>query len=240
MGYQLQWEPGRYEAVVTLATAIVCLIGYGFTSNSSFLYKQCIQKSGEERGKIWWVFFNRYAGFFYFLLIPLGVIYILFSKDITRYGVSIINLAESFIWVLALGTVIIFSQSIFARNPVNLDHYPQIRIPVWSISLIIKNALMWFVYLVSYEFMFRGFLLFGTVDILGVWLAILVNTLIYSLTHIPKGARETILAIPFGILICYLTLKTGTIWVAVFLHFILAVSNDIFSLIAHPEMKIRR
>ncbi len=240
MSYLLAWEPDLYEAVVTLATAMVCLTFYGFTINSSYLHKRFIQKFGEEKGIIRWVFFSRYAGVFYFLLVPLSMIYALLPEDITLYGVGLVNVGKSLIWILALGSGIILFQSLFARNPVNLRHYPQIRIPVWTVSLIVKNSLLWFIYLLSYEFMFRGFLLFGTVGALGVWPAILVNTMIYSLSHLPRGARVTILAIPFGILICYLTLKTGTIWVALFLHLILAVSNDIFSIIANPEMKIKK
>jgi len=240
MEYSLEWKPEFFEAIVLLTTVIICLVGYGLTTRSSYLYKLFNRKFGEERGTIRWVFFWRYAGFFYFLLIPVVVMYTLLSQDITRYGVGIVNLPESLIWILALGVLIVLFQAIFARNPVNLSHYPQIRVPVWTVSLIVKNSLGWFLYLVSYEFMFRGFLLFGLVDAFGVWPAILVNTVIYSLAHIPKGARETILAVPFGILICYLTLKTGTIWVAVFLHYILAVSNDIFSIIAHPDMKFKR
>jgi len=239
MEYSLEWKPEFFEAIVLLTTVIICLVGYGLTIRSSYLYKLFNRKFGEERGTIRWIFFWRYAGFFYFLLIPVVVMYTLLSQDITRYGVGIVNLPESLIWILALGVLIVLFQAIFARNPVNLDHYPQIRVPVWTVSLIVKNSLGWFLYLVSYEFMFRGFLLFGLVAVFGAWPAILVNTVIYSLAHLPKGARETILAIPFGILICYLTLRTGTIWVAVFLHYILAVSNDIFSIIAHPDMKFK-
>jgi len=239
MEYAFEWKPEFFEVVVLLATVIVCLVGHGVTIHSSYVYKLFIRKFGEERGKIQYIFFWRYSGLLFFLLIPLTAIYTLLSQDVTRYGVGIVNLPQSLIWILALGVLIVIFQAIFARNPVNLVHYPQIRIPVWTVSLVIKNSLLWFVYLLSYEFMFRGFLLFGTTDALGVWPAILVNTVIYSLAHVTKGVRETILAIPFGILLCYLTLKTGTIWIAVCLHFILAVSNDIFSLLAHPEMKIK-
>jgi len=240
MDNSIEWEPEFFEAIVSLTTVIICLVGYWFTIRSSYLHKLFNRKFGEERGTIRWIFFQRYAGVFFFLLIPLTVIYTVFSQDLTRYGIGTVNLRESILWILALGVLIVFFQALFARNPGNLVHYPQIRVPVWNFSLIVMNSMTWFFYLVSYEFMFRGFLLFETKDAMGIWPAILVNTVIYSLAHLPKGARETILAIPFGILICYLTLRTGTIWVAVFLHYILAVSNDIFSIIAHPDMKFKR
>lgn len=240
MGNLGVWKPEFFQVVVSLATVIVCLIGYGLIIHSSRLHKRFIHKFGEEKGRIRWIFFRRYTGIFCFLLIPLVVIYTVFSQDITRYGIGTNNLLESILLILSLGVLIVFFQAKFASNPVNLDHYPQIRVPVWTLSLIVTNSLTWFLYLSAYEFMFRGFLLFGITDVLGIWPAILVNTAIYSLAHVHKGVRETILSFPFGILLCYLTLKTETIWVALFLHFILAVSNDLFSLRAHPEMKIKR
>lgn len=239
MDYSLEWKPEFFEPVVIHATVILSLVGYWFTIHSSVLHEIFKRKYGDERAKIKWIFFWRYAGVFYFLLIPVIVIFTLLSNGIAEYGVGAANLSGSLIWILGLGSLIVLFQSIFARKQTNLTQYPQIRVQVWDISLVIKNSLGWLIYLISYEFMFRGFLLFGSVYAFGVWPAILVNTALYSLAHVPKGAREAIMAVPFGIIICCLTLRTGTIWVAVFAHFILAVSNDIFSLIAHQEMKFK-
>ncbi|GAI37228.1 unnamed protein product, partial [marine sediment metagenome] len=78
------------------------------------------------------------------------------------------------------------------------------------------------------------------VHVIGVWPAIAVNTSIYACTHIPKGFKEAIGAIPFGIILCIITLITGNIWVAFFIHVLLALSNDYFALYHNPEMKIIR
>lgn len=127
-------------------------------------------------------------------------------------------------------------QSKNARKPVNTSQYPQIRIQNWDLSLILKNYWGWFIYLLAYEFMYRGFLLFGLIDSFGVWPAIMVNTIIYSLAHIPKGNREALLAIPFGIILCYLTVRTETIWLSVMVHIVLAYSNDYFAIDASETM----
>jgi membrane protease YdiL (CAAX protease family) len=88
--------------------------------------------------------------------------------------------------------------------------------------------------------MFRGFLLFSSLPVLGIWPSILLNTAVYSLVHIPKGNKETLGAIPFGILISYLAIETGTFWIAFFTHVILALSNEWFSLRTHPEMLFKK
>jgi membrane protease YdiL (CAAX protease family) len=164
----------------------------------------------------------------------------LLGKNLSYFGVRFNNLVESSVWIAGLGSSIILVQSFAARSKSNLSQYPQIRIQEWSRALFFKNTLIWLLYLFSYEFMFRGFLLFGTVYIFGVWPGIAINTVLYSLAHVPKGAREAVMAIPFGLFICYITLRTETIWVAVFLHFALAISNDYFSIQANPDMWFKK
>ena len=240
MNYSLEWKPEYFEPVIIFGTVIFSLVGYWLTIQSSIIHKLLIRKHGEEKAKISRIFFWRFAGLFYFLLIPICMALFLLPHRISEYGIEATNLLESLLWITGLGIVIVLFQSRFARNSKNLEQYPQIRVAVWDTPLIIKNAVGWFVYLLSYEFLFRGFLLFGSVYAFGVWPGIFINTAFYSLSHLPKGARETLLAIPFGIAICYLTLRTGTIWIAIFVHFILAVSNDLFSMLAHPEMKYKK
>jgi membrane protease YdiL (CAAX protease family) len=88
----------------------------------------------------------------------------------------------------------------------------------------------------AYEILFRGILLFGTLPLLGAPAAILLNMSLYSLTHIPKGLKETLGALPVGFLFCAITLYTGTIWIALLVHGMLAVANDLFALYFHSEM----
>jgi membrane protease YdiL (CAAX protease family) len=94
----------------------------------------------------------------------------------------------------------------------------------------------WIAYLLAYEFLFRGFLFFAALPVLGLFFAIVLNTIIYALVHLYKGFKEVIWSVPLGILLCYLTYLTGTIWVAVFTHIILALSGEWFSVWAHPDM----
>ena len=95
-------------------------------------------------------------------------------------------------------------------------------------------------YLLAYEFLFRGVLLMLLVPAIGVWPAIIINTSLYSATHIPKGAKETIAAIPFGIALCVITLHTGSILGAFLTHLLLSQLNDYGALYFNPEMKLVR
>lgn len=109
--------------------------------------------------------------------------------------------------------------------------YPQIRTPQpWSRSLLLSSALTLFLYTLAYEVMFRGYLLFTCLEEMGLVLAIVINTAIYALVHIPKGWKETVGTFPMGIILCWLTIESGNIWIAVAVHVALAWSSEWFSI----------
>jgi membrane protease YdiL (CAAX protease family) len=240
MNYSLSWDSSFLEPVVTIGLTLFGLVGYWVTITNSSLKSIFIKALGEERGGVEWIMFWRYAGVFYFALVPAIVLFSLFPHNLSFYGVSLVNLPESLLWILGFSLIIVLMQSKSARQPENVDQYPQIRLNDWTGGLIIKNSFGWFIYLLAYEFLYRGILLFGLIDAFGIWPAIMVNTIIYSLAHIPKGNREALAAIPFGIILCYLTIRTETIWIAVFVHLALALSNDYFALAESKTMRFVR
>jgi len=143
-------------------------------------------------------------------------------------------------WAYLLVPLILGIGVFSSRNPRNLAMYPQIRMREWTSRILIFSALSWVVFLIGYEFLFRGFLLHASLNIMPPIPAFALNISVYALAHIYKGPGETYGAIPVGFLLCYLTLVTGNIWSAVILHSIMALSNEWFSLKAHPEMKFKR
>jgi len=185
------------------------------------------------------VIIQRLTGVFIFGFISFIIISYFLPQDISSFGTAVPNL-KTLIWLVVLSVVIIPMNYINSKNPENLSQYPQIRNPNWSYSLAILSAISWIAYLFAYEFLFRGFFLYSSIAVLGLWPAIILNTGIYSLVHIPKGSKETLGAIPFGIFISYLAYETGSFWIAFFAHVVLALSNEWFSLAFHPEMHIKK
>ena len=122
-----------------------------------------------------------------------------------------------------------------AKKPKNLQNYPQIRAKLWTRKTLFINLLGWALYLFGYEFLFRGVLFIPLEDALGVWPAIAINVALYSATHIPKGLDETLGAIPLGVVLCLLTLASGTIWIAFIVHLAMAWTNSITALKHNPE-----
>ncbi len=105
-------------------------------------------------------------------------------------------------------------------------------------KMVRGNLAVWAVYLLGYEFLFRGVLLFPLVVEIGLWPAIAVNIALYKGTHIPYGLKITLGSIPLSIVLCLLSVQTGTIWIAFFVHTTIAWTNSLTALKHNPEMKI--
>ncbi|HOI88380.1 MAG TPA: CPBP family intramembrane metalloprotease [Lentimicrobium sp.] len=193
---------------------------------------------GLEMGKPRQIFMQRLTGALIFGILPLLIIRLIDAESIGDFGWNFPGSA-TFYWTMLLAAVVVPINYFNSSKASNLKFYPQIREWNWSVRLLIQSAVSWIIYLTAYEFLFRGFLFFASLGIMGLWPAVLLNTAIYSLVHYPKGHTEMLGAIPLGIVLCYLTFLTGNIWVAVFTHVILALSNEWFSIRKHPEMVIK-
>ena len=227
------------ETILTIAFLTAGFSIYHFVSIAESTKKRFVNKYGEERGHTKMVLFNRYLGAMTIGIIPAIALVLITGKSFADYGFKFQNHLTSLYWILGIACIVVPMNFFNSKKEKNLAFYPNIRQKEWSKALAAENAFSWMAYLFGYEFMFRGLLLFATVPMMGEWPAIVLNAALYALVHVPKNLPETIGAVPLGILLCLVTLTTGTIWVAFFVHITLALSNSFFSLRHHPEMRIR-
>jgi membrane protease YdiL (CAAX protease family) len=234
MTLSLSWNEDNLAPVVSIFSTTILFLIYHFTGWS----KQFIRKFAQDDTQLKIVLFRRALGAVSFGIIPALMIILVFQGNFAAFGLSLKHFSESLIWIAGLGFLIIPMNYFAARKPANLEQYPQIRKKEWTTGLILTSAISWIIYLTGYEFMFRGWLLFGTAGYTGIWPAIALNTAIYALVHVPKGLNEAAGAIPLGFVLCIATISTGTIWVALLTHIMLALSNEWFSIKYHHEMVI--
>ncbi|TLX72274.1 CPBP family intramembrane metalloprotease [Labilibacter sediminis] len=140
--------------------------------------------------------------------------------------------SDQFNWmaisVFTLSPIILFVNYRLSKKPTHNKAYPQIKVTYWKSTFLIGNTLLWLLYLIAYEFLFRGILLFVGIKQWGIIISVIINTILYAIAHLPKGKFETIGAIPLGILFCFISIKTNSFYTACFLHCLIAISNDLF------------
>ncbi|MFO7932642.1 MAG: type II CAAX endopeptidase family protein [Bacteroidales bacterium] len=166
------------------------------------------------------------------------IIKVILNDSLIAYGLGFSFSRPPPWWAYLILPLIMAGSHLQASRSANLSLYPQFRIMRWTSRIFLLNAITWILFLIAYEFLFRGFLLFGSMYVLEPRQAVLLNCLLYALAHLYKGPTETIGAIPFGVLLCYLTLITGNIWSAVVIHSFMALTNEWMSIRAHPGMSL--
>ena len=191
------------SGTISIAVSTVAYLIYYFTITSERFNNRLKNKFGDLTGSIRKVLCQRLLGGILYGLVPFLIIILIFRRPLDQYGFAGDYLMKSFLWWIPIAVVIVILTYAGAKTEKNLAMYPQIRVQQWNVGLILVSALSWIAYLVGYEFLFRGFLLFSCLESFGYWPAIIINVCLYSLFHITKGSKEAIGSLFFGFLLCY-------------------------------------
>jgi membrane protease YdiL (CAAX protease family) len=161
-------------------------------------------------------------------LLPLSVA-VAVGKDPLALGLALPRPGLAGAAILAMGTVMGLVVVLASRGPRFRDHHPAIRDVAWTTDVVRRNLVSWSVYLLGYELLFRGVLLFSLVDVIGVWPAIGVQTLAYAWQHLPKNGDETAATLPVGALFGVVAVAGAGIWAPLVLHIVVANLADLLA-----------
>jgi membrane protease YdiL (CAAX protease family) len=182
---------------------------------------------------------KRTTGFILLGVVPLASFIMLtqdFSLADAGVGFNPEKRGFTIISIILLSLIIIPVISRSARKPEIMAVYPEIRAARWTNRMMLAETGSWAIYLLGYETLFRGLLLFPLAESMGPVAATVINVILYSAAHLPKGKTETLAAIPFGAVLCILTLQSGTIWIAFIAHLVNAIATTITAVKFNPEI----
>jgi hypothetical protein len=125
-----------------------------------------------------------------YLIIPLLIIVLIFRDKPSEYGFSFGNWREGLLWTA--GAVVILTPLLYfsARTPAMIQYYARSERTIAHVISV--SALDLF----GWEFVFRGFILFGLVRVAGPN-AVLLQAVPFALAHMGKPELETMSTI-FG------------------------------------------
>jgi len=236
--FSLSWNAGYRGVVLALAVFISGYFLYWFVSNSARLRRFSEKRYGGERGQSMYILFQRAVGIV-FLGLPAVVLTIALPEfGFKTFGITTIDSPAAVFWILGTGAVVVPLVLSFSRRQSFFETYPLIREKSWNGFLILANTVSWCIYILVYEYLFRGFLLGACIGPFGVWPAILVNVAVYVCVHIPYGFFVTLGSLPLGLAMCMATVQTGSIWSAYAVHLLVALMNDYVALAANPLMRV--
>lgn len=185
------------------------------------------------------IFSHRLLGFLLFGPLAFLFAYPFLQGTPNELGFLIGDTRYFSLWLIGLLLALLLFNRFASQTKTNQEAYPQVRYHTWTYKFFFVNAVTWLVYLLGYEFLFRGLLLFPVSEVIGFWAAVGLNVVLYSIVHAPKGWQEVLGAIPFGIVLCIASHQTGGFWIAFIAHGSQAIINEFFTIRSNPDMAFR-
>ena len=165
----------------------------------------------------------------FYVMIPGLVIRLVLGHRMRDYGMNLDGFARHlpiylvlFVPVAALVLVVAASPDFQAKYPLFKDHRGLADLLVWEVLY----AMQFF----ALEFFFRGFLVHGVKDRLGV-LSVFAMVMPYVMIHFSKPLYETVGAVIAGSVLGLVSLSTGSIAGGVLIHVGIAWTMDAAALI---------
>ena len=156
--------------------------------------------------------FPRASELIYWLLVPLAAGWLLFRDKPPDYGIRIGRWKSAVILVpisLAAMALILYGAS---KIPEFRSYYQRYALD-WP-EFLLDTAL----YMFAWEFVFRGYMLFGLERSIGKS-AIFVQTIPFVLLHFQKLFLETLACIPGGFAFGYIAYRTRSFLPCLIIHF---------------------
>lgn len=220
----------RNTFIVFLSVAVIQTISWYFTSRKFFrenfldYFSNCQDPYLIEY--LYWFI----GDFLTFILPTFLLIKFVFKEKISDYGFKFgewrIGIRFTSIFLALMIPVIWFvsaSQEFIQKYP----HLSSVR-ESWEVFFIYAAGM--FIYMIGWEFIWRGFMLFGLEKKFGNY-SILIQMIPFVILHNGKPFIETLGAIPGGIALGWLALRTRSFYYCVAVHLGVMYSIDLISVL---------
>lgn len=168
------------------------------------------------------------AAFVLMFCVPVLFVVAVFKKGLSDYGFRLGDTRYGFRF-LAVGIPVVFLVAYLgAGSPQMQAEYPLAKSAMGHVNLFFIIEIFYLIYYVGWEFLFRGFMLFGLEKRFGALAAILIQTIPSAIVHIGKPASESFAAILAGIVFGYLAIRTRSILYPLILHAVVGLGTDVF------------
>ena len=223
--YLRGWE--RQATVILVAAALLLTLHRRYSRRSFFGQHFAEYFSGlplpESHSYYYWFLITAFTLF----LFPALVAKFGTTERLSSYGVQLGNQklgwrVTGVAWVLMIPVVIL---AVIVYPPF-VAKYPLCKAVVGSWQAFLLYQLAYGVYMFSWEFFFRGFMLFGLERKFGNY-SILIQTIPFAVLHASKPLPEALGSIIAGVLLGVLALETRSFLYGAAIHWLVAMTMDV-------------
>ena len=175
------------------------------------------------------LFLAKSAGFLTFGVIPFVLFVYMAGLDPGQTGLTTGELSQHLWLTIIKVSLVVVAVYLITRIRKGLNESDQNVIsPGFSSTTGVVLA-GWLIYILGYEYLFRGVLWFLCFSAYGFFPALIINVLIYVIAHFGQDRKIIIGTVPFGVILCIGAHLTGSFLLPFILHGALAVSHELFA-----------
>ena len=173
--------------------------------------------------------------FVIYFLLPIALILAVHRKPLRHFGMGAgdwrFGLKISLLFYLVMVPILWIVSDTAAFQSV----YPHCAIVRTDWTLLLVYELAFLLYFIGWEFIWRGYVVFGLAPHTGGAVAVLVQMIPFVILHYGKPLPETIGAIVAGIALGALSLRVRSFWYAVLIHWSVMLTIDVLSTLRYQS-----
>lgn len=225
-------EMDRKVIVIFLSVAVLQTISWYFTSRIFFNRNLFNYFSNSGYVDLYSYLYWFCGDFFTLFVLPVIIIIAILKGKPKNFGLQLgevkAGVKISFYFILIMLAIVWFASS----SPSFVETYPLLQRTKesWYLFFIFEAGLL--VYVFAWEFIWRGFMLFGLEEKFGYY-AVLIQMIPFVILHNGKPSPETFSAILGGIALGILAFRTRSFLYCVIVHMSVMFTIDLLSVLRY-------
>lgn len=222
------FERRDYKSTLILLVVPIVLMLWVYCGKQAQFDRLFGQIQGRWGQDFYSTIYEYLVAFLLMFVVPFLVVKLAFKQDLREFGFRLGDARYGLrVLVIALPVLLLVAYVGSLDSAIQAE-YPFAKSAMRHVPLFLLVESFYLLYYLGWEFLFRGFMLFGLEERYGAVLAILVQMIPSAIVHIGKPASESFAAIAAGLVFGYVAVRTRSILYPFLLHAAVGIGTDVF------------
>jgi uncharacterized protein len=221
----------RDVTVVFLVTALVLIAGDTWGGKRFFFTIWYPSLGGDPRFELWMHEWWFAAAFLLYFVVPVLLVLALHRARPSDFGLGAGDVRFGLTAAALSVAVMLPVLWIVSAEPAFRDLHPYARVTRINGGMFAVYEATFLLYFIGWEYLWRGYMLFGLRRHIGDGAAVLAQMLPFTLLHFGKPAMETFGAVAAGIALGAVALRARSFWYGVLTHWAVMFLMDALSVL---------